>query len=249
MTTWGSAAEKRSRGFTLFIGSMRSRVHYILQTNAADYSSTMQGLFVSLLSLILLTTLTSSQDASLFSTTDLAALDQIDLNISDDAFPSDTDDDFPLDDDPFLVNEIQFPNDLDVDVTDPNLLAADDHALSCSALTVSSSPARNRARSDACPPQGPQETPLTYLDVTTDENVKKYWCSKQDPVAFGNIPVCLLPKGYALPSSMTPWRDIEFVLPPLGYETVFKGRLSKFYPLTRLRVQRSLGVEVFDTDE
>ena len=199
-----------------------------LSNNAADYSSTMQDLFASLLSLIILTTLTSSQDASLFSTTDLSALDQIDLNISDDAFPSDADNDFLLVDDLSLVNVDQFPKDLDVHVTDPNFLAANDHDLSCSSLRLSSSAVRNRARSDACPP-GPQETPLSYSDVMTDENVKRYWCSKDDPAAFGNIPVCILPTGGTLPSSNTPWHDIQFVSSPIGYVTIFKGRLSKFY--------------------
>jgi hypothetical protein len=65
---------------------------------------------------------------------------------------------------------------------DTNLIAdiADDCAF------ISSPASRIRARADSCP--GQSQAP--FLDVQTDDDVKKYWCSESKFVGFGNIPVC-----------------------------------------------------------
>jgi hypothetical protein len=70
----------------------------------------------------------------------------------------------------------------DFQTMDENLIA--DSADDCGSIFSRAS--RIRARANICPSQS--QSP--YLDVQTDEDVKRYWCSGSILDNFANIPVC-----------------------------------------------------------
>lgn len=121
----------------------------------------------------------------LFVNNDLDTLD--DLLVNDDPFVSDIDESD-------LTEQISNANDLLA--TDYNLLV--DNSDNCGFMT--SPPSRNRARSGVC------RNPDDELSdaITTDAQIKRYWCSESGFLAFGNIPVCK--------KSFSPTRPSEDVL-------------------------------------
>lgn len=183
------------------------------------------------------------EDLNLFpsNNNDDISFDAIEPSFSDNLFSgnseSNVDDDLFATDDS-LNTEIPLPND------SVDHVSADDHP-NCSASSTLSR--RIRARLDSCPANPPSKE--RYLDVRTDEDVKKYWCSETGLLGFGNIPVCNLLPTAEKTSVPKGWTDFQTSPPPVVFYILPLCRMSKFISLFGAIFEFSRIAEEFESSE
>lgn len=117
------------------------------------------------------------------------------------------------------------------DNTLDDFLALDDDSSCPSSFSPSRRRIRTRSDSSSCSAtqSWSNNNPERYLDVRTDEDVQKYWCSESNYAGFSNIPVCnLLPRA-KIPSNLLLHPDLEFVNVPAGFLTLTLCQISKCY--------------------
>lgn len=163
-----------------------------------------------------------------FSSDDDLFTNEIGFNTGDNFFVDDDEDDG------FLNAESSLP----IESVPTDLLATDRNPPNCFSLSLSSLSRRQiRARSSAvCPAQSGSSgssgsnvvPPETYLNVRTDEDVQKYWCSESDHTGFSNIPVCNLIPVPGVASDILLGSDLQDVVLPKGYLTLVLVQISKF---------------------
>ena len=174
-----------------------------------------------ILILDLMTGPSSCDDVDIFSSNNDLTFDEVESNLSDGLFTNEAGSD---------IGDNLFDD----------FLAVDDS--SCpSSFTLSRR--RIRIRSDSCSATQSGSNPERYLDVRTDEDVKKYWCSESNYAGFSNIPVCNILIGAKFPSNAFLHPDLEFSEVPAGFLTLTQCRISKFYSHLR-RISSGQGFAV-----
>lgn len=165
---------------------------------------------------------------------------EVGSNIGDNTLTDDDDDDgFLTAEEPFPIDSI--PNDFSVTNNDPpNCFSSS--SLSRRRIRTRSSVAEenngvcpaSQSGSSGSTGSNSHDTPGKYLDVQTDEDVQKYWCSESDHVGFSNIPVCNILPLRGIPSDKLLHQDLKSVALPVGFLTLAVVRISKFFFLKSL---------------
>lgn len=164
------------------------------------------------------------EDLNFFSSNNDISFDEIEPNLSNGLFSesseSNIDDDLFVTDDLLNVEQASSPTE---SVHDEFFAAADD-ASKCSSFSPSRKIRARSAAADSC-----STNPERYLDVRTDEDVKKYWCSESGFLGFANIPVCNLSPNTQTTSNPNIWADPKTSPPPVGFYTLPVCRIRKFH--------------------
>ena len=160
----------------------------------------------------------SSQESDLFSLDDHLLSDEAESNRPDDLFASNSGsgitDDLFLNDVSSNLDEMSLTGSIpdDFQIADSDLLSPPNDP-ECSWSPSSSNRLRAREGPFCRQDSATKNAPPRYLEVKTDDDVKKYWCSETSIVGFANLPVCN--RATILPSS------------PSWFVTLALCRLSK----------------------